>query len=110
LVVKSVNHRLIIKTVEGTHLIPYVDIVHCIAESNYCMIRLKGAKQILVSKTLKYIESHLPASLFLRVHQSHLINKSNLRFIGKEHIILDDMEKVPLSRARKAILMQHIND
>ena len=72
------------------------------SDGNYCKILLKSGREIIASKTLKYVEARLPEWLFARVHQSHVVNRDDIRFIGTDHIILSDDTKIPVSRGRKS--------
>lgn len=63
-----------VKTIEGVLFVRSVNIFYIQADSNYATIFQKDQKKIVVSKTLKYIENQLPASFFIRVHQSYLVN------------------------------------
>jgi DNA-binding LytR/AlgR family response regulator len=107
LTVKTLNLRLVVATSTGTHLIPFGDIVMCTADSNYCIIDLTDGKRIMASKTLKYIESKLPEQLFFRTHQSHLVNKSCVRFVAHDHVLLGNGRNVPVARRRVAELKLH---
>ncbi len=102
LAVRTVNHRLVVSTLEGTFLIPFHEIKHCSASGNYCRITLESGKEVLLSKTLKFVQQQLPARLFLRVHQSHLVNKDYVRFIGKDHLLLTCGSKIPVSRSKRS--------
>jgi two-component system LytT family response regulator len=102
LAVRTVNHRLVVSTLKGTFLIPFHEIKFCAASGNYCIVALESGKEVLLSKTLKFVQKQLPPSLFLRVHQSYLVNKDYVRFIGKNHLLLACESKVPVSRSRRA--------
>ena len=103
---KEVHDRIVIPSSQGLHIIPFNDIIHCHADSNYCRIRLSSGKDILASKTLKHISSLLPKSMFIRIHQSHLVGRKAIRFIGQEHLTLADGSDVPVSRSRRSNLLQ----
>ena len=59
------------------------EIIFCQANSNYTHIQLIGGKRVLISKTLKYIQSLLPETKFIRIHQSYL---ANVLFIQDYHL------------------------
>jgi len=80
------------------------DIIRCESDDNYTLIFLSSNKKIIVSKTLKLMESKLPSNIFMRVHSSHLINS---HYINKYHksdggyFEMKNGETVPLSRSKK---------
>jgi two-component system, LytTR family, response regulator len=102
LAVRTINHRLVVSTLEGTFLIPFHEIKYCSASGNYCTVTLESGKEVLLSKTLKFVQQQLPSRLFIRVHQSHLVNKDYVRFIGKDHLLLACEAKIPVSRSRRS--------
>ncbi|MBN8702088.1 MAG: LytTR family transcriptional regulator [Bacteroidetes bacterium] len=74
----------------GIKSIPYFEILYFIASSNYATIHLKNGNTILLSKPLSWIEERLPAKIFLRIHQSYLINLNYLN----EYNRLERMVKI----------------
>lgn len=73
---KNVFTRIAIPTTEGLQFIKIEDIIYLEASINYTHIYCTNAKKILVSRTLKDFEDMLPAEIFLRIHNSYLINKN----------------------------------
>lgn len=102
------GHNLWVPTAEGIHIMPIDEIVHCKADSNYCHIRTIDQKDIFVSKPVKYIEDQLPNSMFVRVHQSHLVNTAHIRFIGRDSLRLVDGTEIPISRRKRQFLLDFI--
>jgi two-component system LytT family response regulator len=85
------------------------DIVRCESDNNYTKIFLRDRTEHLISKTLKEYENILPASFFLRIHQSHLINLKNVkRYIkGKNNFVeMADGVQLPVSKERKDTLLE----
>lgn len=74
------SYRISIPFADGLEFVNVMDIIYCKSESNYTHIYLKDNTQRLVSKTMKYIESKLPPSLFFRAHNSYIVN---LKFVKK---------------------------
>ena len=80
------------------------DIIRCEANDNYTHVYLAGGKKFLVSGTLKHYEDLLPASDFIRVHHSHLINMNHmLRFLKEDggYAVMSDGSKVEVSRRKR---------
>ena len=86
-------------------------IIRCSSSNNYTEFFLVDRKKLLVSRTLKEIEDMLADHLFLRVHNSHVVNlNAILRYIKGEggYLVMTDDSKVDVSRSRKEMLMQRL--
>ena len=68
------QHRIAIPSMEGLQFVNTGDIIYLEAVSNYTNFHLASNKKIIVSKTLKDFEDLLPASIFIRIHHSYIIN------------------------------------
>lgn len=96
--------KLAIGSIDGIELIDYADILHCQSESNYTRIFKADGTENLVSKTLKEVESKLPAGQFLRVHNSHLVQiRAITKYIKGAGgiLVLKGGQEVPVSRQKK---------
>lgn len=90
-----------IKTVEEIIFIKTSDISFLKAESNYTFIFLIDGKKIVASKTLKYVHSQIPNNLFVRIHQSYVVNKENIdRCLhgANKLLILKSGKELPVSK------------
>lgn len=67
-------HKLAIPTMGGLLFIPIDTITRCEASGGYTSIYLKNGEKVFSSKNIKEYEELLPASTFLRVHNSHIVN------------------------------------
>ncbi|MDR2027221.1 MAG: LytTR family transcriptional regulator DNA-binding domain-containing protein [Prevotellaceae bacterium] len=65
--------RIMVKTKQTIKVIPVNDIVYLRSEGDYVMI-ISGDGKYLKEQTMKYFESRLPKSLFIRVHRSYIVN------------------------------------
>lgn len=82
------------------------DIHYIESLGNYVRIHLPG-RQLLAYLTLKGIESQLPATGFVKVHQSYLINFSKITAMeGNQVVVLD--QYLPVSRNFRDSLMRMI--
>jgi DNA-binding LytR/AlgR family response regulator len=61
----------------------FSDITHIRAEEEYSIVYTCDAKKHMVRRLLKEWEEHLPASTFLRIHRSFLINLNHVSKIEK---------------------------
>jgi hypothetical protein len=65
--------RIMVKTKQTIKVIPINEIIYFRSEGDYVMI-ISCDGQYLKEQTMKYFESHLPKSLFIRVHRSYIVN------------------------------------
>jgi two-component system, LytTR family, response regulator len=79
---EATSHKLALPNLENLVFISVSDIIHCEASGGYTIFHMKGGEKILSTKTIKEYEDLLPASTFLRVHHSHIVN---LFYIHKYH-------------------------
>jgi two-component system LytT family response regulator len=94
-----------------TRFVNVSSIVRCKADNNYTEIYLQSGEIWLISKTLKEYDELLTPQGFLRVHQSHLINRSYIARIKKglnASLILKDGTEIPIARQKKNRMMQQI--
>lgn len=80
------------------------------SEGSYSNFHLLDGQKILVSKNLKSIENLLDESIFIRVHNSIIVN---ILFVKKIYTVdnfqleLIDGSCVPMSRRRKKVFLDH---
>lgn len=81
---RNINEKLVpqakisLPTQEGFLFIHYNEIVRCEAAGSYSNFFLLDGKKILVSMRLKECEDLLPATVFFRVHKSHIVNVNHV--------------------------------
>ena len=95
--------RLVLNTQEKIYFVEPHDIIRCQSESNYTTIKIQGRQSLTISQTLKQIEERLPESDFIRVHQSHLINKNFVEEFTKANntLLMKDGDKVEVASRKK---------
>ncbi len=87
------------------------EVVRCQADGNYTRFHFESGETFLVAVTMKEYEELLPASNFVRVHHSHLVN---LDFINKfvktdgGYLVMSDDTQVPVSRRKKQTLFDKL--
>jgi DNA-binding LytR/AlgR family response regulator len=99
----EVLERIMVKTKQTIKVIPINDVVYLRSEGDYVMIISTGGKY-LKEQTMKYFESHLPKSLFIRVHRSYIVNIEYISAIesyGKQNqqVLLKNGEWLKVSLA-----------
>ncbi len=105
------SQKIVLKTNEQMHILSSNEIMHIEAEGNYTKFYLVNRKTILVSKTLKEYEEILDKSIFVRIHQSHIVNMSYASRFDKRNggfLILKDNTALPVSTRKKDDLIQYL--
>ncbi|MEL6559678.1 MAG: LytTR family DNA-binding domain-containing protein [Bacteroidota bacterium] len=96
--------KIALTTLEGLEFVKVDDIIRCEADDNYTNVFLSGDHKILVSKTLKEIESVLKPHAFSRVHYSHLVNLNKIKKYVKGdggYVVMENGDSVNVSRSKK---------
>lgn len=94
---------LLISTIEAIEFIRIQDIGRCEAQGAYCKLHMKDGKYLLASKVIKEFEFLLREYAFFRIHQSHLVNLSEVKKYVKAHssVIMRDGKELQVARSRK---------
>lgn len=87
------------------------DIVRLESDSNYTTIYLKSNEKVLVSKPMKHFEDFLDEKIFIRIHNSHIINihflKGYLRDDGGMAELFDG-SKLSIAKRRLPLFLDTI--
>ena len=90
-------------------LISLAQIVRVQADNNYAKFYLENGEEVLVSKHLGFYYDIMKDFGFMRVHQSHLINKKFVdRYVKRDggYLQLSTGDQVPISRTQKENLLK----
>lgn len=69
---------------KGSVVLPVKDLMFLRATSNYSWLYWKDGQRMLMSRTLKYYQPHLPDTFFVRLHRNCIVN---IQYIERmEHI------------------------
>ncbi len=108
---KSDAGSIALNTQDEIRVVAIKDILRLEAMGNYTTFYTTEGK-ILITKTLKEFEKVLPG-IFIRVHQSHLVNKAQIKaYIKTEggYLKMKDGSDVPVSVRKKAYVMDVLKD
>ncbi|MEP7106741.1 MAG: response regulator [Ferruginibacter sp.] len=108
---KTAHQRIAISSMEGLQFVVTDDIIYLEANSNYTSFFLTGNRKITATKTLKDFEELLPASIFIRIHHSYLINKNGVeKYIKGEggQVVMKNGVTLDVSRRKKEEFMNAI--
>jgi len=96
--------KLALPTSTETRLVSISDIMHCESTNSYTTFFLVGKEKIMVSRPIKEYEELLAGYGFIRVHQSHLVNKEHIQSVLKKDncaLLLKDGTNIPVARQKK---------
>jgi len=82
------------------------NILYIEAVGNYIKVHLKSERSILVTQTMKYITSLLPATTFTRIHKSYIVQRSEITEIKKTVLTLSNSVSLPIGR-KYSVLLEH---
>jgi two-component system, LytTR family, response regulator len=108
---KSYTTRIVFKSKGRILFLPISDIRWIGAEENYVRICTEGESHLL-RETMARFESRLDPNSFIRVHRSAIVNLQYVREIrrdsqdGESLVLMQDGQKVPVSRGYRARIAQ----
>ncbi|MGG9962859.1 LytR/AlgR family response regulator transcription factor [Ferruginibacter sp. SUN106] len=108
---KNTFNRIAIPTMEGLRFMKLQDIIYLEASGNYTHIFSNDKKKYIVSRTLKDFEDILPAEIFLRIHNSYVINKNFAeKYIRGEggQVVLSNGTSLEISKRKKSEFLKAI--
>lgn len=101
--------RIVLKTMENVYVVYEDDILYCKSEGNYTTFYTLQSERILVSKPIKKIIELLSDDVFVRCHQSYIVNKKHVLRYNRQGILIVNHEiKVPVSSRRKDYVIEKI--
>jgi len=99
------ENKIAIPVSDGLEFVEIRNILYCQSQNNYTSIFLRDGEKIFISRTLKDVENLLKKYLFLRVHQSYLINPSYMqKYIRNDgvYIIMSNQPRIPISTSKSS--------
>lgn len=84
-----------IKSGYDLHKVRYEDVQYIVSDSEYVTFHMAD-KKIISNQRLKTLERKLPSTMFIRVHRSYIINKSNVTSLKGRDLLLSDIV-IPVS-------------
>lgn len=107
-------HRIQIRSGTSTFFLDATDIDWIESAGNYARVWSKGRSH-LVRDSLSNLERELQPSGFLRSHRATLVNMARVRELrsvrlGGSVVVMQDGTRVPVSRDRRATLLEALRD
>ena len=103
--------RLVFKSKGRILFLPITDIRWIGAEENYVRV-CADRENHLLRETMAHFETRLDPSCFIRVHRSAIVNLQHVKEIrtdsqeGESFVLMQDGQKVPMSRGYRARISQ----
>lgn len=104
-------NKIALPTSNGYELFKLNAIIYCQSESNYCKIICVDGRELLIAKTLKFVEQLLNSDLFIRIHKSYLVNLNYVTKYDKADALLVTLVngiKLPVSVRKKEQFLKAI--
>ena len=95
--------------IDKTIYVPSEDIMYCKSDGNYTEVYMEGGRKEVLSKKIKEVEALIDNPSFYRSHHSFLVNLDWVtEFIKSDgqYLILRDGSNIPVSRSKKAHLLE----
>lgn len=103
------HQRIAIHNREGYEFVPVNSILYCIAEGAYSKVVFKDKHSVIISKTLGDFEEMLPPEIFVRIHNSTVVNINEVTHLVKSdggYVVMSNGEKLMVSKSRKENLIE----
>ncbi len=105
--------KITIASLDEMHFVHIHEIKRLQSDDNYTIFYTKNGEKIVASKTIRTYEEMFKPFNFFRVHRSHIINLNYIqKFVKGEnsHLIMDDGEKIDVSRRRKSAFSEKLKE
>lgn len=106
------KNKIAVPITDGVEFIEVTKIIYCKSQNNYTFMYLEDGKEVLISKTLKEVEKVLDEFLFLRIHQSYLINPNYIQKHLKNdggYVVMNNGQHIPISNSKKSLVAELFN-
>lgn len=100
--VNNKKEHMVLRLQEGYQVIRFESLMYCQSDKGYTTFYTDTKKSYIASKPIKEFEGQLPEEMFVRTHQSYVVN---LQFVDKYdkngYIYLKTGEKIPVATRKK---------
>ena len=107
--IKSDKEFLFIKSAYKIIRIDLHSIIYIEGMSEYVRIFRENAKPVMSLLSLKSLEDQLPASMFMRLHKSYIVNLQKISEIENNSVICGDGVCLPVSKMHREKLQEYID-
>jgi two-component system LytT family response regulator len=109
---KTENKKIAISTIQSLDLYDPDELLYCESDVNYTRIYFVDGTSVLLSKTLKLVESFLPIDIFIRVHNSVIVNINHVKKLVREgggYLVMKNGKTINISKSKKEALLNMFN-
>jgi len=102
------KNKLAVPTADGMEFIEITTVVYCESQNEYTKIYTLDGRSIMVSRALKEVEKTLRKFMFVRVHQSYLVNPNYVEKYSRNDggfLLLANNERVPVNHAEQEVII-----
>lgn len=99
---------LLVKSEYKIIRINFTDIQYIEGMREYVRIHLENAKPVMTLMSMKNIEQKLPASRFMRIHRSYIVNLEKITTIERNRIVFNK-EYIPVGDQYKVVFQRFID-
>ena len=105
------QQKMAVPTLTGLIFVAIRDITRFEAKGSYTSIYLNNGEQIMATRNIKEYEDLLPAVIFCRVHNSHIINLHKIQKYHKGrggHVIMEDGSSIEVASRRREEFLRRL--
>jgi len=104
---KAEDEFILLKDNKKTHKVYLHDIKYIESDGDYIRFYLQN-KKLMIRGSLSSLETTLPSPLFLRIHNSYMVNLNKVNAVTIFSVEIDGTE-LPISRSHKEKVMKALN-
>jgi len=105
----SATDRIALREQHSVHIVLHKDIIYCEADRSYTHFHLAGGRTLIISGALKDFADVLPEPMFLRTHQSYLVNRNCVvRYDRAGLLHLKNGVIIPVSVRKRDEVLQYL--
>lgn len=107
----SVPGRIALRDQYHIRIVAFNDILYCQSDNGYTTFYLANGRHVLVSRSIKEHEPLLPASQFLRIHQSYIVNLEYIELYHKDgYVVLKNNAELPVAFRRRPDIIRLLSN
>ena len=101
--------KVYIKSINKIICLSTDDVLYCQADGCYSRIHLRNGQVIVHTKTLRKLEEQMPEGIFIRCHNSYLVNTNKIDevLLKMKTLVIGD-KRIPISRRKYNIFIDYI--
>ncbi|HTI11815.1 MAG TPA: LytTR family DNA-binding domain-containing protein [Puia sp.] len=105
------QQKMAVPTLTGLIFVAIRDIMRFEAKGSYTTIYLNNGEQIMATRNIKEYEDLLPAVIFCRIHNSHIINLHKIQKYHKGrggYVIMEDGSSIEVASRRREEFLRRL--